>query len=282
MQLFDTASRGPLGSLFILLEHKGQSLVSLGALVIVLALIFDPFMQQLLRYPVREIEFVNSSSAAAPQTVVLLPEYLTADPRSIMYTGIWSEDFEYNGSSGFSEWGPSDIPETYGKPDNGAILKTPILDRIATVGLETVVQNIAASFTKAGLTSRTNATAAASAASANTATIRGTVRLTEIYVSVRWLWLVFPSALVALGLVFLGLTMLTNGRRGLRLWKSSILAILFHGLEGFMGEDEDEDDRFATDSRMDRAARGMEVSLEVVERRKGLVLNCSCVSYGLE
>ncbi|KAL2795844.1 hypothetical protein BJX66DRAFT_336552 [Aspergillus keveii] len=435
MQLFDTASRGPLGSLFILLEHKGQSLVSLGALVIVLALIFDPFMQQLLRYPVREIEFVNSSSAAAPQIVVLLPEHLTADPRSIMYTGIWSEDFEvcptcpsgnctwepfqsvgmcsqcedvtqyttlfwiryevnttrpelqgaefdlmlseksssskelsvvadiqptystsgdstflnlgfpqqivwtpyyqssggrrsnatymgvrnplyvlahaelefadknlagtepmlglretfrlknvtqcvlslcsrtytmsvsngdysvetsppdygtmfenphmdpslppestfcwkagtnpdstelttastssfenraefafcptdtyclydyfdeelmqYNGSSGFSEWGPSNIPETYGKPDNGAILKTPILDRIATVGLETVVQNIAASFTKAGLTSRTNATAAAaSVAAANTATIRGTVRLTEIYVSVRWL-----------------------------------------------------------------------------------------------
>jgi hypothetical protein len=101
------------------------------------------------------------------------------------------------------------------------------------------------------------------------------VRLTEIYVSVRWLWLVFPSALVALGVVFLGLTMLTNRRRGLRLWKSSILAILFHGLEGFIGEDEDEDDRFATASRMDRAARGMEVSLEVVERRKRLVLNCS-------
>jgi hypothetical protein len=42
MQLFDTASRGPLGSLFILLEHKGQTFVSLGALVIVLGLIFDP------------------------------------------------------------------------------------------------------------------------------------------------------------------------------------------------------------------------------------------------
>jgi hypothetical protein len=51
MQLFNTASRGPLGSLFILLEHKGQSLVSLGALAIVLALIFDPFMQQLLGIP---------------------------------------------------------------------------------------------------------------------------------------------------------------------------------------------------------------------------------------
>ncbi|KAL2858633.1 hypothetical protein BJX68DRAFT_262184 [Aspergillus pseudodeflectus] len=400
MQLFDTASRGLLGSLFILLEHKGQSLVSLGALVIVLALIFDPFMQQLVRYPVREIEFVNSSSAAAPQTVVLPPENLTADTRSIMYTGIWSEEFksvlrvplgtalgspsspsecaasqivwtpyyqslgspgsnatymgvrnplyvlahaelefanknmagtepmldlrqtfrlknvtqrvlslcsrtytmsvsngdysvetsppdygtmdqhrqhrahhridlelrnraefafcptdtyclydyfdeeltQYNGSSGFSELGPSDIPETYGKPDKWD--------------------------NPQDADSRSDR-------DANTATIRGTVRLTEIYVSVRWLWLVFPSALVALGLVFLGLTMLTNGRRGLRLWKSSILAILFHGLEGFMGEDEDEDDRFATDSRMDRAARGMEVSLEVVERRKGLVLNCS-------
>ncbi|KAL3439769.1 hypothetical protein BJX65DRAFT_291675 [Aspergillus insuetus] len=171
--------------------------------------------------------------------------------------------------------GPAGHSRTYGKPDNGTILKTPILDRIATVGLETVVQDIAASFTKAGLTSRTNATAAASVAAANKVTIRGTVHLTEIYVSVRWLWLVFPSALVALGVVFLGLTMLTNRRQGLRLWKSSILAILFHGLEGVPGEDEDEDDKFATASRLDRAARGMEVSLEVVEWRKGLVLNCS-------
>ncbi|KAL3449534.1 hypothetical protein BJX65DRAFT_306083 [Aspergillus insuetus] len=40
----------PLGAM----QHKGQTLVSLGATITVLTLIFDPFMQQVLNYPIRE------------------------------------------------------------------------------------------------------------------------------------------------------------------------------------------------------------------------------------
>lgn len=51
MQLFDSAGRGPLGSIFIILQHKGQSLVSIGVLLMILALVYDPFVQQVITYP---------------------------------------------------------------------------------------------------------------------------------------------------------------------------------------------------------------------------------------
>ena len=46
MQVFDGASRGPWGSFLFLLEVKGKAiLASLGAVVMILALSFDPFTQ---------------------------------------------------------------------------------------------------------------------------------------------------------------------------------------------------------------------------------------------
>ncbi|KAL4908708.1 hypothetical protein BDW74DRAFT_173940 [Aspergillus multicolor] len=510
IQLFDSASRGPLGSALILAQHRCHSLVSLGALVMLLALAFDSFMQQPITYPLREVQDDNSSSAAAPQALVLLPEFLGADTRSILYTGVWAEEpkssfevrptcpsgnctwppfqsvgmcshcedvthasrlswdrteinttipgtikprltlglpqslqtsglvvvdvqpdyasllrlgfprqtvwtpyyqaagtrnatflgvtdplyvftfvlksatqcvlslcartytvavsngvltvdtsepeygamFEnphwtnssespvpaesrfcwtpetavggsavgpgitqitpssfvgtpngnasasafcptdtyclydyfseertqYNGSAAFTEWGESDVPQTYETFDNsttGTIIKTPILDRIATVGLEAVVRNVAASFTKAGLTARgttnhTNSTSHYTAA----AMVPGTVRTAEVYVSVQWPWLIFPSALVAMAVVFLALTVLVNRRRGLRLWKSSVLALLFHGLEGLRWDDEVYSERLLTSSQMDLAAQDVKVKLEVLDRRRGFVLNC--------
>jgi cellulose synthase/poly-beta-1,6-N-acetylglucosamine synthase-like glycosyltransferase len=50
-QLFDDASRGPWGSLILLVTPHSWSLVSMGALVTILALAFDPFAQQLITYP---------------------------------------------------------------------------------------------------------------------------------------------------------------------------------------------------------------------------------------
>jgi hypothetical protein len=64
IQVFDSASRGPLGSLFLILQHRGQTLVSLGATITVLTLIFDPSMQQVLTYPIRE-RLVNGTSSGA-------------------------------------------------------------------------------------------------------------------------------------------------------------------------------------------------------------------------
>jgi len=48
----------------------------------------------------------------------------------------------------------------------------------------------------------------------------------EIYVSVRYEWLIFPIALVLLTLFFLLATMMKSRHHGIPLWKSSSLAVL--------------------------------------------------------
>ena len=63
LQLFDDASRGPVGSLRLLWTVKLQALVaSCGAILTVLALAVDPFTQQILSFNSRLTE-VDSGSA---------------------------------------------------------------------------------------------------------------------------------------------------------------------------------------------------------------------------
>ena len=50
-ELFDNASRGPWGSLLLLVRTKGKSLAALGAAVTVFALALDPFFQQVVKFP---------------------------------------------------------------------------------------------------------------------------------------------------------------------------------------------------------------------------------------
>ncbi|CEL03697.1 hypothetical protein ASPCAL04843 [Aspergillus calidoustus] len=94
MLLFDDASRGPLGSLLILFRYKSWSLVSLGALITVLSLAFDPFMQQLLSYPLRE---APSDSALASVHQCTTYEPGPQDDfglRKATNAGIWTDKFE--------------------------------------------------------------------------------------------------------------------------------------------------------------------------------------------
>ncbi|KAI0102719.1 hypothetical protein GGR51DRAFT_526750 [Nemania sp. FL0031] len=64
-QLFDDASRGPWGSVVLLATAHTWSLVSIGALVSISALALDPFAQQLLSYPTRDI-IATDAAAQAP------------------------------------------------------------------------------------------------------------------------------------------------------------------------------------------------------------------------
>ncbi|CAG7995224.1 unnamed protein product [Penicillium salamii] len=97
IQRFDAASRGPSGSAMILYHHRFCSLVSVGAAVIVLLLSFDPFVQQVLTYPVGPtIDSSATSGATAPQ----LREYITTinDTRDIgiAYTeGFYSQNQDF-------------------------------------------------------------------------------------------------------------------------------------------------------------------------------------------
>ena len=54
----------------------------------------------------------------------------------------------------------------------------------------------------------------------------------EIYVHIRWGWIALPVTVVLLTAVFLAAAIFGSRRSGLRLWKSSALAMLYHGLDG--------------------------------------------------
>lgn len=52
-EIFDKASRGPLGAIMLLFRTKGRSLAALGALLILLLLAIDTFFQQVIDLPDR-------------------------------------------------------------------------------------------------------------------------------------------------------------------------------------------------------------------------------------
>lgn len=68
LQCLDDASRGPLGCFKVVGQHRGRSLVCLGAVVTILALAFDPFMQQIISYPKWQVAF----STALPHKPLFL------------------------------------------------------------------------------------------------------------------------------------------------------------------------------------------------------------------
>lgn len=60
--------------------------------------------------------------------------------------------------------------------------------------------------------------------------VTGSVRVSEIVVSVRWAWLVLPLLLEVAGVVLLVLVWCRR-RNAAGVWKTSILPVLYHGLE---------------------------------------------------
>jgi hypothetical protein len=93
MQTFDGASRGPLGSIMILFQHKGRSLISFGAAIIVLLLAFDPFVQQILSYPTRSAAIDNGAGVALTKRL----DYFAPEANEVQWelawpSGIWSDD----------------------------------------------------------------------------------------------------------------------------------------------------------------------------------------------
>jgi hypothetical protein len=56
LQIFDNASRGPLGSLELLVKVSRLHLASFGAVVMLVSVALDPFAQQLLDFPQRSVQ----------------------------------------------------------------------------------------------------------------------------------------------------------------------------------------------------------------------------------
>jgi hypothetical protein len=66
----------------------------------------------------------------------------------------------------------------------------------------------------------------------NSASASGTVFLNETFIRVRWAWFTLPASLALFTLVFFVYTLFETARHGGHTnWKSSPLALLFHGLD---------------------------------------------------
>ena len=57
----------------------------------------------------------------------------------------------------------------------------------------------------------------------------GTASTADVYIAVRWPWLILPLSLVLLGVAFLVACIACPRKFGQAPWKESILALLFHG-----------------------------------------------------
>ncbi|CAG7935855.1 unnamed protein product [Penicillium olsonii] len=76
----------------MLLQDKGRSLVTIGALITVLALFFDPFVQQVLTYPLRETPS-SQSSAIAKRSVDLYLRASEIEVLDAVNSAYWTSDF---------------------------------------------------------------------------------------------------------------------------------------------------------------------------------------------
>jgi hypothetical protein len=74
-EIFDKASRGPLGALMLLYRTKGRSLAALGALLLILLLAIDTFFQQVVNYP--EVWTQQDTNSSIPRVVRYEPVYPT-------------------------------------------------------------------------------------------------------------------------------------------------------------------------------------------------------------
>ena len=94
----------------------------------------------------------------------------------------------------------------------------------------------------------------------NSAPASGDTWHTDTCISVQWPWLAFPVTLVVLATAFLLATIVQGARRSWeQIWKSSPLALLFHGL------DNDLRDRYkalGTEDDMEQTAKKLSVQFE--------------------
>jgi len=91
-QILDEASRGPFGSMAMLVGKTAFSIPALGAMITVLSLAFDPFVQQILSTYVQQVPH--------PSTLVVTTQataFLGADPlrfNQALSNGVYTDNFD--------------------------------------------------------------------------------------------------------------------------------------------------------------------------------------------
>ncbi|KAI4924170.1 uncharacterized protein J4E92_007251 [Alternaria infectoria] len=75
-EIFDNASRGPWGSLLLLVRTKGKALAALGAMIMLCSLALDPFFQQVVDFPDRWA--LQEKGSTIPRVVDYRPAFVPA------------------------------------------------------------------------------------------------------------------------------------------------------------------------------------------------------------
>ncbi|CAO2655603.1 Nn.00g044060.m01.CDS01 [Neocucurbitaria sp. VM-36] len=75
-EIFDNASRGPWGSLLLLVRTKGRALAALGAMIMLCSLLLDPFFQQVVDFPDRPV--LQNTNSTIPRVVDYEPGFVPA------------------------------------------------------------------------------------------------------------------------------------------------------------------------------------------------------------
>ncbi|KAI8935466.1 hypothetical protein NX059_008036 [Plenodomus lindquistii] len=73
-EIFDNASRGPWGSILLLIRTKGKALAALGAMITLCLMALDPFFQQVVDFPDRWA--LQTTQSSIPRTVFYEPGIL--------------------------------------------------------------------------------------------------------------------------------------------------------------------------------------------------------------
>ena len=80
----------------------------------------------------------------------------------------------------------------------------------------------------------------------------------ETFINVLWIWITLPCICIFLGTVFLILAIWETRKHSLPIWRSSVLAVMTHGLEDVTIESMEHD---TLNSQIDKSAKGMAVTL---------------------
>jgi hypothetical protein len=94
----------------------------------------------------------------------------------------------------------------------------------STRSLEQRVESIAAALNNWGLQTTNN-------------TVRGDAIGEESYVHVRWKWIILPALLELASLALLVVTIVYSRREDVPLWKTSALALIYHGVDELRGRE---------------------------------------------
>ncbi|KAK5951158.1 hypothetical protein OHC33_007911 [Knufia fluminis] len=153
--------------------------------------------------------------------------------------------------------------------DNWTATSGPHMDRLLDVGADSVINNVAASLTKILLDPQFNIDGPRE--------VNGELGTVVTLVKVRWEWLILPAALCLGGIAFVSLAILATWRSRAPLWKSSLNALLYHGINL------DESDGHAplrTIPDMDRHAAATRAWLDITSHDRQILRTSTVKPHG--